>query len=310
MKVALAKGEDRQKNISRALHRLVDKVSMPEFQKALIKPNLTGADGIYCNTSKEAVKAVVDFLNVHFHPQKILIGEGSGGAYATGVSTMQIFKNMGYEELTQNSNVELMNIDEWDHKEAFQVDTYEGKEIIHFARPDADLIISLALPKTHDIAIATLGLKNMMGLVFPDDRKKIHGYRNVDGMDDRRLFRDDIFYLQCVERIHKNLCRFFEAIKPDMTVLDGYQGMEGDGPVEGEALFHGYALASLDAVAADYIGAQLMGLDPRSIGYLHYLTEDFMPGWSPEVIGEEVKPLIKSYRLHRKYHLQKQWLSQ
>ncbi len=310
MKVALAKGKDRHQNISRALHRLVNKIDMPKFQTVLIKPNLTGVNGIYCNTSKEAVRAVADFLNVHYNPQKILVGEGSGGAYVSGISSMQILKNMGYEELKEISNVELLNIDELEHKETFQVETYEGKEVIYFARPEVDLIISLALPKTHDLAIATLGLKNMMGLIFPDDRKKIHGYRDIDGMDRRRLFRDDIFYLQCVERIHKNLYSFFKSIKPDMVILDGYQGMEGDGPIEGEAIFHGYALASFDAIAADYVGATLMGLEPKSIGYLYYLTENFMVDWAPEIIGEDPEPLKKKYKLHRKYHLQKQWLSQ
>jgi uncharacterized protein (DUF362 family) len=310
MKVALAEGDDRLQNISRALHRLIDKVDIPKFQTVLIKPNLTGADGIYCNTSKEAAKAVVDFLNVHFNPQKIFVGEGSGGAYASGWSTMQILKNMGYEELTEISNVELMNIDELEHKDTFQVETYDGKQILYFARPQTDLMISLALPKTHDLAVATLGLKNMMGLIFPDDRKKIHGYNDVDGMDGRRLFRDDIFYLQCVEKIHKNLQAFFSVIKPDMTVLDGYQGMEGDGPVGGEPLFHGYALASLDPIAADFVGARLMGLDPMSIGYLYYLTEDFVPGWAPEIFGEDLEPLIRRYKLHRKYQLQQQWLPQ
>ena len=126
-------------------------------------------------------------------------------------------------------------------------------------------------------------------------------------MDGRRLFRDDIFYLQCVEKIHKNLRDFLQMIKPDMTVIDGYRGMEGDGPLEGEPVFHGYALASFDPIAADYVGAQLMGLDPKSIGYLYYLTENFLPGWIPEIVGEKLEPLIKKYKLHKKYHLQIQW---
>lgn len=307
MRVALAKGEDRQQNISRALHRLVNKINFPRFKTVLIKPNLTGIDRLYCNTSKDAVKVIIDFLNVHYHPEIIFVGEGSGGAYFSEVSTWKVFKDMGYEELKEVENVELMNIDELLHNVPFHVDTNEGRQKVHLARPNVDFIISLALPKTHDLAIITSGLKNMMGLVYPADRQKIHGYCDVDGKDLKRLFRDDAFYLQSVEKIHKNILALVHMIKPDMTVIDGFRGMEGDGPVEGDPLFHGFALASCDAVAADFVCAQLMGLDPRSIGYLNYLTEHYMEGWNPEISGEDPKTLIKKYKLHRKYHLQKQW---
>ncbi len=307
MKVALVKGEDRKKNISKALHRLADKDTLPSFQTVLIKPNLTGSEGIYCNTSKDAVRAIIDFLNVHYRPQQIFVGEGSAGAYSSRISTRQVFKNMSYEDLIKIENVELMNVDELPHEAVFPVDTYEGKQILHLAKPEVDLIISLALPKTHDLAIATLGMKNMMGLIFPEDRHKIHGYCDFLGKDSKRLFKDDDLYIQSVEKIHRNLFTLFNMIRPDLTIIDGYCGMEGDGPINGEPLFHGFALASCDAIAADFVAAQLMGLKPKSIGYLYYLTENFDQGWSPEVLGSDPEKLVKNYKLHRKYPLQKQW---
>ncbi len=308
MIVVLAKGNDRQQNISKVLHRLADRGCFPRFQTVLIKPNLVGVNEIHSNSSVDAVRAIVDFLKVHFAPQKIVIGEGSGGAYASGISTRDVFKTMGYEELEKIENVELVNLDELHHGETFHVDTYEGKRILHWMRPKVDFIISLTLPKTHDIAIATLGLKNMMGLIAPEDRKKMHGYCDTDGKDSIRLFKDDIFYLQCVEMIHKNVYSLINAIKPDLTVIDGFQGMEGNGPVRGTPTYQGYALASFDPIAADFVGFQLMGLDPRSIGYLFFAMEKLPKDWMPDIVGDDPQSLIKRYRLHYKYHLQSQWL--
>jgi uncharacterized protein (DUF362 family) len=49
--------------------------------------------------------------------------------------------------------------------------------------------------------------------------------------------------------------------------------MEGEGPVKGNPIASGVALAGTDALSVDLLGAELMGLDPRMIGYLWYLSQ-------------------------------------
>ncbi len=45
------------------------------------------------------------------------------------------------------------------------------------------------------------------------------------------------------------------------TVLDGYQGMEGEVPVEGVPVPSWIAIASMDYIAADRIAVEAMGIN-------------------------------------------------
>jgi hypothetical protein len=55
-----------------------------------------------------------------------------------------------------------------------------------------------------------------------------------------------------------------------LAVLDGFQAMEGPGPLNGDLVEWDIALAGTDALAVDSLMAHLMGFDPADIGYLNY----------------------------------------
>ena len=57
------------------------------------------------------------------------------------------------------------------------------------------------------------------------------------------------------------------------TIIDGFEGMEGEGPLRGTPVASRVALASTDLVAADRIGVELMGIDPAWMGYLRYCAD-------------------------------------
>ena len=62
-----------------------------------------------------------------------------------------------------------------------------------------------------------------------------------------------------------------QAIPPHLAVLDGFEAMDGAGPVDGQAVPWGVAIASADPVAADSLAAYLLGLPCPA--YLHYCQE-------------------------------------
>jgi uncharacterized protein (DUF362 family) len=70
--------------------------------------------------------------------------------------------------------------------------------------------------------------------------------------------------------INLNLALIAPLVKPHLSVIDGFEAMEGNGPSEGDAVPWRIALASTDALAADVTAATLMGFDPDGVGYLHY----------------------------------------
>lgn len=77
--------------------------------------------------------------------------------------------------------------------------------------------------------------------------------------------------------------------------------MEGDG----------WALSSLDALAADSLAAYLMGFDINDIGYLKLLKEkDFgflYPKDKIKILGEKPKKLLTPFKPHKNFEKQRRW---
>ena len=63
------------------------------------------------------------------------------------------------------------------------------------------------------------------------------------------------------------------GIQPDLAVLDGIVGMEGNGPWNGTPIKHGIAIASTDWLAADRLAVELMSIDYKYVKYLQWCSE-------------------------------------
>jgi uncharacterized protein (DUF362 family) len=110
-----------------------------------------------------------------------------------------------------------------------------------------DCLISVAKLKTHVDYRYTGVLKNQYGfLLSRPKRVQYHGF---------------------MSKVIADLNRFY---RPDLSIVDGLVGMEGFGPNDGTPKHVGALIASKDPVAADAVGAQLIGIPPSSIEYLGY----------------------------------------
>lgn len=299
-------------------------------KRVLIKPNLTSLDNIYANTNIEAVEAVVDFIN-GLGKIEIIVGESSGSAYYAGKSTWDVFRYFGYDKLIEKyPNLKLVNFDEAREYFKVKVETIHGRDEVKVVKHACDFTISMAIPKTHDYAIATLSLKNMMGLVAREDRLKIHGLANTDeivGINTEpvskkfqylvyrmvpksivSMVRKRETYKQCVRLIHKNLLALIRQTRPDLAVIDGYYGMQGNGPTDGKGIKHAVAIASLDPVRADAVAATCMGFRPEEIGYIYYCAQEGIGSLDLEkILGIMPEKVKIKYRPHRDYKYQKDW---
>ncbi|MCH8310237.1 MAG: DUF362 domain-containing protein, partial [Chloroflexi bacterium] len=108
--------------------------------------------------------------------------------------------------------------------------------------------------------------------------------------------------------LNLTLARLNKTLSPDLAIIDGVVGMQGNGPVAGYPISSGVALASTNPLAADIIGTQVMGLDWRTIGYLWYLTqlrdlnvEDI------KVVGENPSDNVCKYATHDDLPWQLSW---
>ena len=109
---------------------------------------------------------------------------------------------------------------------------------------DAEKIIAVPKIKTHSYMIMTLATKIMYGAVPGLTKAKYHSlfFR-------RAAFADMLLDVLSVR-------------KPDLIVMDGITGMQGDGPSGGTPVELGVLLASTDAVAMDLAVCDLLEIEP------------------------------------------------
>ena len=256
-RVSLVKGKNRYDMVLESLKLIEDQVvSSIGRKRILIKPNIVLSECAACVTHVDAVRAVLDFLAPHVK-DRILIGE-------SGVQdTMKGFLYNGYGELEKNYRVKLVDLNH---------DTFQTRYVLGLGNAptpvriintffDPNLyIISVARMKTHNYVFVTLSIKNVIMAAPVNDAKG-----NDKGlMHQAPPAKNDL--------LHCNMLHLAHEIFPDLAVIDGFVGIEGNGPAWGVPIGSKVALASLDAVAADITGTRVMGFDPRQINYLNAMA--------------------------------------
>jgi uncharacterized protein (DUF362 family) len=107
-----------------------------------------------------------------------------------------------------------------------------------------------------------------------------------------------------------NLYLLARAYPPDMSIIDGYLGMEGNGPLFGKPVQWGVAIASRNPVAADCLAAHLMGFPITDIGYLWYCTKKGLGTGDPgqmEIMGAELQECYHRFTPPPDFEVQKGW---
>jgi uncharacterized protein (DUF362 family) len=95
---------------------------------------------------------------------------------------------------------------------------------------------------------------------------------------------------------------------PTLTLIDGFTGMEGNGPVHGDVVDLGIFIASEDPVRADAFGVKIMGFIPEDIGYLYYAGKEGLGSLNTEPdMGDDYLHKVKKFKPHPDYDLQAQW---
>jgi uncharacterized protein (DUF362 family) len=145
----------------------------------------------------------------------------------------------------------------------------------------ADVFVSLPKLKTHHWAGVTLSLKNMFGCI----PGSIYGWpKNVLHW----------------AGIHESIVDINSTLPvPRFAIVDGIVGMEGNGPIQGEARHCGALVFGTDPVAVDSTAARLMTIDPRRVRYLAEAGR-FLGNLAEERIdqlGEPIDRLRQDFRV-------------
>ncbi len=337
-KVAIIKGDNRKENIKKCLSLIIEDLNAIKTAKSiLIKPNLVAINPDFANTHVESIEAVIEFIREMAPDTRITVGESSASAFYKGLPTTEIFKDYNYYRLEKNyTNVSLVHFDDDNEYIDSPIHSVVGDTHLRITKrvEEFDYKISLAIPKTHNFAVATFGIKNMAGLVMRQDMAMIHGMKGGVEVDAPKTFLDRLppgtvskarrtlpnwlinfmfkqypTYRKSVKMIHRNITELAKLTWPDLVILDGFVCMEGDGPVDGTSVDMGVAIASAVAVKADGIGARLIGFEPEDVGYLYYLqNEERLGEYSLDnLLGDDLNNLKKRFKRHGTYDIQSQW---
>lgn len=283
-RVALVKGNDRRANIRKALELIAEEINF-QGRRPVIKVNFVSTYVPLCATHVDAARAVMEFLRDRGE-KSMAIAEG-----ATVGTTARGFQEYGYHALAKEYGVELIDLNEpesW--KIAFVIHPDLKPHPVKISQVMVDpsnYIISLTRLKSHVQVGATLTAKNViMGSLMIMDKNRMHPSEAGNRVLDYNLF-------SVMQHLHI-----------DLAVLDGFEGMEGNGPITGEPVDHRIAIAGRDYLAVDRVGAEVMGMDFDQIRYLNYLWDyGFGEGdlSKIQVLGETLASCRRTYKMSPRF---------
>ena len=301
-RVGLARKENRRENVFCALDLVRRDVAPKVREQVMLKPNFLSSQKQLASTHVDAIRGALDFLSMLPQPpREIIVAEGGNEEFSG-----QAFENFGYGELPGEYDIPIklvdLNLEEnWQETPILLADRSEVLVRMPRTVLECPCTISVAVAKTHDVCVVTLAMKNMiMGTLHKEDRIKMHGFATHA---DRSLPRE-------AQTLNINLARLSHYLRPDIGVVDGTVGMQGNGPGGGYAMDLGIAVASGDVFAADAVTAAAMGFEPLELGLLHYAD---VLGYGTadleriEVLGTPIEAVRHGFVPHEKTPLQLQW---
>jgi uncharacterized protein (DUF362 family) len=301
--VAVVKGEERRKIVHDALMAIDDQIKPVLQQKkyVVLKPNNVSTVNQLAATHLDALRGILDYLAPRFKGP-VVIAESSAG------NTMEGFENFRYGRLAsefRSQHVTLTDLNEEAKYELVQV-LDENLHIIpvrlaaRLLDPDA-FVLCPAILKTHNTVVATLSVKNMvLGAPLHQAPKETKRW------NDKRKFHTGL------RQTHYNMMVTAQKMAPfwGATVIDGYEGMEGNGPASGTPVPSRVAIASTDFIAADRVGVEAMGIDASWLAYLQYCSAAGIGQYDLAKIalrGEPLAGVRRSYRMHGDIERELRW---
>ena len=301
-RVGLARGGDRRENVYQSLELVREDIEAKVADQVLLKPNFLSNKNQLASTHPDAIRGVIDFLlSTSTPPKQIIVAEGGNEDFSG-----ETFANFGYPALQNEYSVPIRLVDinvekEWEETTIYMAGGVETIVRMPKIVLECPCTISVAVAKTHDVCVVTLAQKNMiMGTLHKDDRIKMHGYPSHA----ERILPSE------AQVLNVNLIRLAQYLKPDIGIIDGTEGLQGDGPGGTDVVELAAAAASVDVFAVDSVMAKAMGFEPMELALLHY-ADSLGYGVGDlarfEVLGTPIADVAKAFNPHETTDKQLQW---
>jgi len=283
IKVSIASTDSRAEGVERSLQLIDSDIAIPD-KPVMVKPNFVTTMNQLAATHVDTTRATLEYLSGKGVTEFILAVGPALGTPDSG------FDNYGYRALSNDFKVEFMDLNTDDRIPVPAFDDHLNPQTLYMSkRLSESYVVSVCPMKTHNNVVVTLGLKNILvgTLSGVEEKQKIH---------------------KGSKAINLTLAKMAQHVVPDLTIIDGTIGMQGNGPIDGFEMPSNVVVASHHGIAADVVGLQVMGYSLEQVGYLRYAMELRNLSLDDlEVVGESIDSVRVSYADHKDIEDQLTW---
>ncbi|MCF2143363.1 MAG: DUF362 domain-containing protein [Candidatus Heimdallarchaeota archaeon] len=261
-------------------------------KKLILKPNLVGVFRdigfspaiVPQSTDPRVLDAIVEYFTPFV--DEIIIAEASGSGFPTRTS----FKLAGLDRLAKYRGIKLACLEEQPVERYYLPKAKAMKECLipaifgEVVRKEASYI-SIPKMKTNMYTEVTLGFKNAMGIIPLNLRQRDHNYN-----------------------LEQKLVDLLFLLKPDVTIIDGIVGGQGQIPATAEPIESGIVISGTNVVETDSIATEIMGLKAEKVKLIHLAKKMGFGNDSVEIIGEkepihfkQADPSLMNDAFHEKF---------
>lgn len=219
---------------------------VPSGKSVLLKPNVLAQNKPEQATTTNP--AIVGAVCRIFAEKNCTLTIGESSSFYQGGGTEEGFITSGIAAVAEKYSARLLAFESTNLQKITS-----GQTLNPFYLTEAvfthDIVVDLPKLKLHRLGRYTGAIKNIYGCI-PGGTKQIY-HKLYQARDDYQDFWG------------KPLVDIYQAVSPDLAILDGIIGLDKDGPAaNGEPRQTGVILTSRNGAAADIAACRMIGFDP------------------------------------------------
>ena len=227
-------------------------------RRVAVKPNETWAseDDTSGITQPDTLRAVLREVKRH-RPRALVVTGGAGAA-----ETDEVFRIGGLMDVVDEEGAEFFDHNrppfasvELEYRPSAEVEGPQASVMVNPQVLEYETLIALNQLKLHETATVTLALKNI-AMSYP--AADYYGHPRSTQKHENQFFAD----------MHSFIAAMARRFPIDLAITVGHPAMIGTGPLGGHTFETGLVIASTDALAADVVGARLLGFTTQAVRHL------------------------------------------
>lgn len=255
--VAIARNERIEEAVAEALAQ-IDMEPLVRGRLVAVHPNDTWASaedrtGV---TQPDTLRAVLRYIR-RFNPRELVVTGGAGAA-----ETDEVFRITGMMEVVEEEGAAFFDHNrppftsvDLEYSPGRDVEGPQKSVMVNRRVLEYETLIALNQLKLHRTATVTLALKNI-AMSYP--AADYYGHPRSK-QEHKHWFNEDM---------HSFIAAMARRFPIQLAITAGHPAMIATGPLGGHAVETGLVIASTDPLAADVVGAKLLGFNLQAVRHL------------------------------------------